>query len=74
MAVREKEGGGSVAVDWRRMCEAGGHRLQRRAAAAASPAARPWNCSFSLPYFVVCKSDWRFFLYRVMITFDLEWV
>ena len=52
MAVREKEGGGSVAVDWRRMCEAGGHRLQRRAAVVASPA-RPWNCPFSLPYFVV---------------------
>ena len=22
----------------------------------------------------LCQSDWRFFLYRVMITFDLEWV
>ena len=41
MAVREKEGGGSGAVSWRRMCEARGHRLQPRAAALV--AARPWN-------------------------------
>ena len=55
MAVRDQEGGRSVVVGWRRICEVGGHRLQRRA--AASPASRPWICSLSLPSLMVCKSD-----------------
>ena len=55
MAVQDQEGGRSVVVGWRRICEVGGHCLQRRA--AASPASRPWICLLSLPSLMVCKSD-----------------
>ena len=55
MAVRDQEGGRSVVVGWRRICEVGGHRLQRRA--AASQASRPWICLLSLLSLMVCKSD-----------------